>query len=100
MTTARDHLSKADRVTVATVEAGVPMLVEARNLIDRFHSMIRKKVADGLDSWIADASRSLIASFANGIVRDYAAVRAAITEPWSTGRQRGRSPSFKLVNDR
>ena len=43
MTTARDHLSKADTVTIAAIEAGVPMLVEARDLIDRFHAMIRKK---------------------------------------------------------
>jgi hypothetical protein len=27
MTTARDHLSKSDTVTVAAIEAGVPILV-------------------------------------------------------------------------
>ena len=32
MTTARDHMSKADTVTIAAVEAGVPMLVDARTL--------------------------------------------------------------------
>lgn len=45
MTTARDHLSKADTVMIAAVEAGVPMLVEARYLVAGFHSMIRKKLA-------------------------------------------------------
>jgi hypothetical protein len=39
----RDHLSKADMVIIAVIEAGVPMLVKARGLIDRFHAMIRKK---------------------------------------------------------
>jgi hypothetical protein len=43
MTTARDHLSKSDTVTIAAIEAGVPTLVEARGLIDRFHSMIRNE---------------------------------------------------------
>ncbi|AZO50304.1 MAG: transposase [Mesorhizobium sp.] len=86
MTTARDHLSKADTVMIAAVEAGVPMLVEARNLVVGFHSMIRKKLADDLEPWIEAARRSLVASFANGIVRDHAAVRAAITEPWSNGQ--------------
>lgn len=36
MTTARDHLSKSDTVTTAAIETGVPILVEARGLIDRF----------------------------------------------------------------
>ena len=76
MTTARDHLTKADTVTIAAIEAGVPLLVEARALIDSFHAMIRKKVADDLEPWIVGASKSLVASFANGITRDHAAVRA------------------------
>ena len=36
MTTARDHLSKADTVTIVAIEGGVPTLVEARTLLDRF----------------------------------------------------------------
>jgi uncharacterized membrane protein YeaQ/YmgE (transglycosylase-associated protein family) len=43
MTAARDHLSKADTIVIAAIEAGSPMLVKARDLIDRFHGMIRKK---------------------------------------------------------
>lgn len=97
MTTGRDHLSKADSVSIAAIEAGVPMLVEARKLIERFHAMIRKKVAADLDPWIADARASLIASFANGIGRDKAAVRAAITEPWSNGQTEGQITKLKLV---
>jgi transposase len=73
------------------------MLVEARGLIDRFHSMIRKTVAADLDPWIADASVSLIASLATGIIRDKAAVRAAITEPWSNGQTEGQITKLKLV---
>jgi transposase len=97
MTTARDYLSKADTITIAAIEAGVPMLVEARSLIDRFHSMIRKTVAADLDPWIADASASLIASLATGITKDKAAVRAAITEPWSNGQTEGQITKLKLV---
>jgi len=97
MTTARDHLSKADTVTIAAIEVGVPMLVEARSLIDSFHSMIRTKVADDLEPWIVDASKSLVASFAHGILRDSAAVRAAITEPWSNGQTEGQITKLKLV---
>ena len=97
MTTARDHLSKADTVTVATIEAGVPILVQARALIDRFHTMIRKRTEAELDPWIVEARASLIASFATGIGNDKAAVRAAITEPWSNGQTEGQITKLKLV---
>ena len=97
MTTARDHLSKADAVTIAAIEAQVPTLVDARTLIERFHAMIRKKVETELETWITDASSSLVASFASGITRDAAAVRAAITEPWSNGQVEGQITKLKLV---
>lgn len=97
MTMARDHLSKAETMTIAAIEAGVPMLGEARGLIDRFQSMIRMKTASGLETWITEASTSLIASFASGIMRDRAAVRAAITEPWSNGQTEGQITKLKLV---
>src|SRR5437016_5193651 len=45
MTTGRDTASKADSVTIAAIEAGVPRLVEAREIIAKFHSMIRQKAA-------------------------------------------------------
>jgi len=35
MTMARDHLTKADSVTVAAIEAGAPLLTEARRLVER-----------------------------------------------------------------
>jgi transposase len=97
MTMARDHLSKADTVTVAALEAGVPALTEARKLVDRFHTMIRQKAEADLDPWISAASESLIASFANGIAKDAAAVRAAITTSWSNGQTEGQITKLKMV---
>jgi transposase len=66
MTSARDHKSKADTVTIAAIEAGVPTLVGARTLTDRFHTMVRKRTEADLVPWIVAASQSLIASFASG----------------------------------
>jgi transposase len=97
MTTARGNLGKANAVTIAAIEAHVPTLVEARVLIESFHAMVRTKLIANLDSWIATASLSLIASFASGIVRDRAAVLAAITEPWSNGQTEGQITKLKLV---
>ena len=97
MTTARDHLSKADTVTIAAIEARVPALVEARKLIESFQLMVRDKLVTDIDPWIATASRSLIASFARGVIKDKAAVCAAITEPWSNGQTEGQITKLKLV---
>ena len=96
MTTARDHLSKADTVTVAGIEGGVSALVEARALLDRFHAMVRRKSPD-LEGWIDDTATSLLASFAAGISKDKAAVTAAIASPWSNGQIEGHITKLKLV---
>jgi transposase len=97
MTTARDHMSKADTVIIAAIEAGVPTLVAARTLTDRFHMMVRKRTEADLVPWIAAARQSLIASFATGITKDIAAVRAALVQPWSNGQTEGQITKLKLV---
>ena len=96
MTIGRDHLSRADTVTMAAIEGGVPTLFEARTLLNRFHDMVRRKGHD-LDGWIADATTSLMASFAAGIVNDRSAVSAAIANPWSNGQTEGHINKLKLV---
>ena len=95
MTTGRDHLTKADTVTIAAIERSIPTLVEARSLLDRFHAMVRRKGID-LDGWIADATTSLMASFASGISRDKLAVAAA-SSPWSNGQTEGQITELKMV---
>ncbi len=79
MTVGRDTLSKAETVTVAAVEAGVPPLVEARENIAEFHLPVRRKTEAGLVPWIERARASAVASIARGVTNDEAAVLAAIT---------------------
>ena len=97
MTMRRDHLSKADAITVAVVETGVPTLAIARDLLERFHAMIRRHDVDALTPWLADTEGSLIASFAKGIKADFAAVKAALCQPWSNGQTEGQITKLKLV---
>ncbi|HMG49064.1 MAG TPA: ISL3 family transposase [Inquilinus sp.] len=97
MTIGRDSLSKSETVTVAAVESGVPQLVEARSIIADFRAMIRKKALANLEPWLARARPSLVASFANGVMKDHAAVSAAITSPWSNGQTEGQITKLKLV---
>jgi len=97
LTIGRDDLSKSETVTVAAIEGGVPPLVEARELIAGFQAMIRKKSLADLEPWLKRAQSSLVASFANGIAKDKAAVSAAIALPWSNGQTEGQITKLKLV---
>lgn len=97
LTLARDRLSRSELATVAMVEDAIPELVRARDLVDRFHQLIRRRDAAGLDPWIEDASDNPISSFAKGVVNDKAAVAAAIEEPWSNGQTEGQITKLKLV---
>jgi transposase len=97
MTNGRDTLSKSETVTIAAIEQGVLLLVEAREIIAAFHVMIRKKAHGDLDPWLARARASLVSSFANGVIRDNAAVNAAITTSWSNGQTEGQITKLKLV---
>lgn len=97
LTIGRDLLTKAETVTIAAIEAGVPTLIEAREIIAEFHLMIRCKTETGLIPWIERARASLVASFASGVAKDEAAVRAAITSPWSNGQTEGQITRLKLV---
>jgi transposase len=97
MTTKRDHLTKAETVTVAAIEQSIPMLADAHALIGRFHAMIRKRAEIELEPWIDESKRSLIGSFANGIANDKGAVHAAITQPWSNGQVEAQITKLKLV---
>lgn len=97
MTSGRDSLTKAETVTVAAIENGVPALVEAREIVADFHAMVRTKRVEPLSLWLDRASTSLVASFGNGVRRDEAAVRAAIVSRWSNGQTEGQITRLKLV---
>jgi transposase len=97
MTISRDNLTKAESVVVAAVEGSVPAVVEARETIADFHAMVRKKDDADLGSWIDRALGGLVATFGRGVVKDEAAVRAAIMLPWSNGQTEGQITKLKLV---
>ena len=95
LTSEREQASSARLVT--TIKRALPDLVTARDLIDRFHDLIRRRKSIDLDAWIAEAASSLLASFASGIVSDQAAVQAALKEPWSNGQTEGQNTKLKLI---
>ena len=75
----------------------MPLLVEAREIVATFQAMVRKRCLDILDPWLDRARSSLVVSFANGVLKDKAAVAAAITSAWSNGQTEGQITKLKLV---
>lgn len=97
LTLARDKLTRAEAMIVATVEREVPALVAARQVIEAFHRLVRARDENGLGAWLAEALASPVASFAKGIVADRAAVAAAIALPWSNGQTEGQICRLKRI---
>ena len=97
LTVGPERLSKAETITVAAIETGVAILVEAREIILEFQGIIRRKALADLDAWLPKARASLVAAFANGVSKDRAAIEAAITLPWSNGQTEGQICKLKLV---
>ena len=84
-------------MTVAAIESGVAVLVEAREIILEFQGIIRRKALAELDTWISRARSSLVAAFANGVSKDKAAIEAAVALSWSNGQTEGQICKLKLV---
>jgi transposase len=69
-------------------------------LVQEFATIVREHQHNQLDSWLARAAQSAIAplvSFANGIRRDYDAVKAGVTLPYSNGPTEGHINRLKML---
>ncbi len=65
-----------------------------------FQKMICQREADEFDAWLETSLRSgvlQLKTFAEGLKRDYAEVRAALELPWSNGQTEGQVNKLKLI---
>jgi transposase len=90
-------MSAGERTFIERITDAVPALGIAADLARRFAAMIRGGDATELDAWLTAARTSELASFAQGLTRDLAAVRAAITDPWSTSPVEGQINRVKTM---
>ncbi len=97
LTIGRDHLTRADAIQVARIEAALPVLATARELTDRFTDMVRNARENALAAWLDEAEDSMLSSFARGLRSDQAAVAAALREPWSNGQTEGQINRLKTL---
>ena len=77
-----------------------PTIEVASDLAQRFGAMVRKRQPDQLDPWLAAALGSGIPdlrTFAEGLQREYSAMKAALTYPYSTGPVEGQINRLKFI---
>jgi transposase len=80
--------------------ANIPRVHEGVTLATEFAEMVRKESELPLAEWLAQAEQSgseEMRGFAAGLRQDEAAVRAALTEPWSNGPVEGQVNRLKLI---
>jgi transposase len=82
------------------IEQVSPAFGPLYQLAQAFTQMVRAQQVEQLDPWLEQASSSAfpeLVSFATGIKRDYAAVKAALHSPYSTGPVEGNINRLKLI---
>jgi transposase len=92
-------LDEQQRGQIAQIRAAHADLDRAYDLTQAFVSMLAEHRDTDLESWLAQAEQSGIGelgSFAAGIRRDYAAVRATFTSQWSNGPVEAQVNCLKL----
>jgi transposase len=94
------QVTESEQEDLAHMQAQNSGLATIYALTQDFVSMLRERNAEELDAWLDRAAASEcpeLQRFANGIRRDYAAVRAGLTLEWSQGPVEGQVTRLKLV---
>lgn len=75
-------------------------LMQGYTLVRLFHTMVRHRAGHALPAWLNAVHKSGIPElerFAASLKKDYAAVYAGLTEPWSQGPVEGINNRLKLI---
>jgi transposase len=78
-----------------------PEIRMAAHLAREFREIVRERKAADLDNWILRAAATEtpreLRRFAQGLLQDEGAVRAALSSPWSNGQVEGQVNRLKLI---
>jgi len=95
-----DQLTPSQHHAVAQTQALHPQLETTIELAQTFAAIVRQKLVDRFDAWLDQAASCAISAFqtfATELRRDYDAVRAALSLPWSNGPTEGHINHLKTV---
>ena len=100
LTLPETELEPSQRRFVARLVETCPAAREGQRLTRSFVNLFETRDAAQLVPWLEDAEASATASFrdfAIGLRRDFEAVRASLTSPWSNGQTEGQVTKVKLL---
>ena len=95
-----DKLTTDDRLGLNQARAGCPDLDALTDLAHGFNRLVRHRRGDQLEEWIKHATACPfpeIRGFAAGLLNDFDAVRAGLTQPWSSGAVEGNVNRIKMI---
>jgi transposase len=95
-----EKLSEEQKEYLQRLCASDGALADARRLSQEFAKMVRGLEGEKLDGWLKEAEASqatVMKKFAVGLKKDLSAVRAGLTESWSTGPVEGFITKLKLI---
>jgi transposase len=90
----------AEAQQLAQLHAQSAEVAEAIDLAQAFATLVRQRQPAQLDPWLERATTSpleAVQRFAQGLRDDYAAVKAGVTLPWSTGPVEGPINRLKML---
>jgi transposase len=95
-----DKLSDDDRAGLKDARARCADLDTLTELAHGFNRLVRERRGQQLQDWIDKATQSpfsQIRGFATGLLNDFDAVRAGLTQPWSSGTVEGTINRIKTI---
>ena len=93
-------LDQEEKQALERVKQADHVVAHAYQLAQAFQEMVREQQVENLIPWLNDVATSGIAalvSFANGIRQDLAAVKNALSLPWSNGQTEGQINRLKFI---
>ena len=95
-----EKLTQRQRSQVLQVCQAETDLYLAYELTQEFVAMLKERQGSCLQDWLKRTEHSglpALKAFARGLRRDYAAVAAALSSPWSQGQVEGQITRLKLL---
>src|SRR6266850_6344051 len=92
--------TEAETQQLTQLRAQSAEVAEAIDLTQDFLQLVRQRQPEHFDSWLERARTSTLEAvqrFASGLRDDYAAVKAGMTLPWSTGPVEGHINRLKML---
>jgi transposase len=100
MSAKADRLLDWQKTYLTSLCQADPTICQTYELVQEFASMLRERQGERLDTWLQKVEQqgiSELQSFAQGLLRDYGAVKAGLTLEWSQGAVEGHVHRLKLL---